>query len=302
MEQYRSQGSAAAENFNADEMNEGENDSAERDATTRDSAYWNSSAAQKRKLLPDDYRSIKIFGEATVTKEQAMNLLAETNPNLPLDCSIKELVDSYWTEAEREGIRPDLALAQACVETGYFKFGGDVKASQNNFCGLGTVGGGVRGAHFLTPQLGVRAHIQHLMAYASADKPSTAIIDPRYDTAHKLNLQRGLSKTWSQLNGRWAMGNDYAEKIFAIFQLMEKQPSKLSRSDIVNRRGEVRRDSRPKDDAANESSKDKIRSERKRERERKRLQNDADTARKKARKAAEDAKRRQPHATRIYTK
>src|SRR5699024_492333 len=105
-------------------------------------------------------------------------------PDLKLTCSAEEIVDLYWQEASREGVRQDLAFAQALVETGFFRFGGDVKPEQNNFCGLGTTGGGVKGAHFKTPEIGVRAHIQHLLAYTTQKHPSTKIVDPRYDLAH----------------------------------------------------------------------------------------------------------------------
>ena len=44
--------------------------------------------------------------------------------------------------------------------------GGTVTPDQNNYCGLGTTSAYVKGAYFPSSQLGVRAHIQHLLAYA----------------------------------------------------------------------------------------------------------------------------------------
>lgn len=169
-------------------------------------------------LLPDDYRSIGIFGEAVATKAQAVSYIKLANPSVQLACTVEELVDLYWQEAEREQVRPDLALAQSLVETGAYRYGGDVQHHQNNFCGLGTVGGGVRGASFSSPQLGVRAHIQHLLAYTQTKRPSTEIIDPRYDLAHNIRLERGVVDTWYGLNGTWAMGSLYCEKIMATYQ------------------------------------------------------------------------------------
>lgn len=169
-------------------------------------------------LLPDDYRSIGIFGEAIATKAQAVAYIKLANPSVQLACTVEELVDLYWQEAEREQVRPDLALAQSLVETGAYRYGGDVQHHQNNFCGLGTVGGGVRGASFSSPQLGVRAHIQHLLAYTQTKRPSTEIIDPRYDLAHNIRLERGVVDTWYGLNGTWAMGSLYCEKIMATYQ------------------------------------------------------------------------------------
>ena len=192
------------------------------------------SVAPKRNLnaiyiLPKGYKDITIKGKAQATKKQAAQLIAANNQNLPIGCSIGEIVDLYWEEALREGIRPDMALSQALLETGYFNFGGAVEPWQHNFCGLGTIGGGVQGAAFRTPQEGVRAHIQHLLAYTSHDLPKTKLIDPRYDKAHNLRLQKGLITKWSGLNWTWAMGGEYAEKIINTHQLMlrceDKEPA-----------------------------------------------------------------------------
>ena len=170
--------------------------------------------------LPVGYQEIGIFGEAVASKSQAVALLKQNNPDLKLTCSAEEIVDLYWQEASREGVRQDLAFAQALVETGFFRFGGDVKPEQNNFCGLGTTGGGVKGAHFKTPEIGVRAHIQHLLAYTTQKHPSTKIVDPRYDLAHAIRLERGLCDTWYKLNGTWAMSPNYSEKIMGVWQRM----------------------------------------------------------------------------------
>ena len=190
-------------------------------------------AAAKRNLnaiyiLPKGYKDITIKGKAEATKKQAAQLIVANNKNLPIGCSVGEIVDLYWEEAEREGIRPDMALSQALLETGYFNFGGAVEPWQHNFCGLGTVGNGVQGAAFKTTREGVRAHIQHLLAYTSHDLPKTKLIDPRYEKAHNLRLQKGLITKWSGLNWTWAMGGEYAEKIINTHQLMlrceDKEP------------------------------------------------------------------------------
>ena len=177
--------------------------------------------------LPADYKSISIFGEAEASKKQAVALIKQNNPKVRLACSVEELVDLYWRESEREDIRPDLALAQSIVETGTYAYGGDVQHNQNNFCGLGTTGGGVKGATFKTPELGVRAHIQHLLAYTQKKRPKTAIVDPRYELAHNIRMERGMVDTWYGLNGTWAMGSLYCEKIMATYQKMLAMPGGL---------------------------------------------------------------------------
>ena len=74
--------------------------------------------------LPEAYRSISIYGEPSATKTQAVAYIKQANPEVKLACTVEELVDLYWQEAEREQVRPDLALAQSLVETGAYKYGG----------------------------------------------------------------------------------------------------------------------------------------------------------------------------------
>ena len=181
--------------------------------------------------LPENYKSINIFGEAEAMKKQAVALIKQNNPKVRLACSVEELVDLYWQEAEREGIRPDLALSQSLVETGTYAYGGDVHHNQNNFCGLGTTGGGVKGASFKTPELGVRAHVQHLLAYTQKKRPQTKIVDPRYELAHNIRMERGMVDTWYGLNGTWAMGSLYCEKIMATYQKMLSMPGGQEKKD-----------------------------------------------------------------------
>lgn len=181
--------------------------------------------------LPEDYQEIRIFGEAEATQKQAVAAIKDNNPKVRLACSVEKLVELYWQEAEREGVRPDLAIAQSMLETGSYAYGGDVEHNQNNFCGLGTTGNGVKGATFKTPELGVRAHIQHLLAYSQKKRPSTKIVDPRYDLAHNIRLERGLVDTWYGLNGTWAMGSLYCEKIMATYQKILSMPGGSDKKD-----------------------------------------------------------------------
>ena len=175
--------------------------------------------------IPANWKDISLTGEPVATKHQALTYLTQTNPKAKLDCTPEEIVNVYWVEAMNENIRPDLAFCQAIVETGFFKYGGDVLPSQNNFCGLGTVGGGAKGVRFKTPAEGARAHIQHLLAYSRVELPKTKIIDPRYKLVHGIRMERGLIHKWSGLNGTWAMGGNYCEKIMTHYQNMLKLPA-----------------------------------------------------------------------------
>jgi hypothetical protein len=98
-------------------------------------------------------------------------------------------------------------------ETGYGKYGGSVKPEQNNYAGIGATGGGVPGYTFATAELGVQAHIAHLVAYVyptdMAPWTNTSI-DPRYDKVQP----RGIARLLRDLDGRWAVpGVGYGARI-----------------------------------------------------------------------------------------
>ena len=172
-------------------------------------------------LLPSEaHEQTTILGPAAATKEQMIRMIEKRNSKPLLNCSIKELVQIYYEEAAREGIRPDVALCQAIKETGTFQYGGDVLPEQNNYCGLGATGNHVRGASFSTPRLGARAHIQHLLAYASERLPSTPIEDPRYQHILKNRPEiHGRLQRWVDLNGVWAVpGTHYGQDILQLWR------------------------------------------------------------------------------------
>ena len=164
-----------------------------------------------------------IIGTPIATQQQCVKYLLRNNPYPNLPVSAEEIVAYYYEEGAREGIRPDVAFAQALKETGFFRYGGDVIPEQNNYCGLGTTGGGVKGEFFATPQLGVRAHIQHLLAYSSTRRPTTPVVDPRYSLVRQSYGSRTLGR-WQDLNGRWAVpGRYYGQEILSMFKAILNQ-------------------------------------------------------------------------------
>ena len=96
---------------------------------------------------------------------------------------------------------------------------------QNNFCGLGVTVNGAKGCTFKTMRDGVRAHIQHLKAYASTEPLTNGCIDPRYGY-----VERGCSPyvEWLGIKENpqgkgWAAGEDYGGKICRILKNMRNQ-------------------------------------------------------------------------------
>lgn len=161
--------------------------------------------------------SAAILGQAVATQEQCVRYLLSVNPQPEISVTPQQLVSYYYQEGAKEGIRPDIAFAQALVETGYFRYGGTVSPEQNNYCGLGTTSTMVKGAYFATSELGVRAHIQHLLAYVSDVLPKDPIVDPRYLLVRSIYQTHTLS-SWHDLNGRWAVpGNTYGQNILRVY-------------------------------------------------------------------------------------
>ena len=158
-----------------------------------------------------------IMGKAQTTTEQMKSYLKKKNPSVPQ--SVLDMLPLYLSEGEAEGVRGDIAFAQSCLETGNFTFSGSaVTLSQNNFCGLGVTQRGKTGLSFDTPQLGIRAQVQHLKAYASTDKLRNERIDPRfrYVTRGCAPYTEWLGQKENPQGKGWAAGEKYGEKILSI--------------------------------------------------------------------------------------
>jgi hypothetical protein len=126
---------------------------------------------------------------------------------------VKGLSRLYIEEAALEGVDHDVAFAQMCLETGYLRYGGLVTSDMNNFCGLGALSPEAPGERFSTPQMGVRAQIQHLKGYATEDPLQQELVDPRYKF-----VRYGSAPTIEGLAGTWAADRGYAEKLVNILQ------------------------------------------------------------------------------------
>jgi N-acetylmuramoyl-L-alanine amidase len=157
-------------------------------------------------------QSGRIMGFGKASEAQMKSFLEDNNEEML--ARLLSLPKLYIEEAEIEGVNYDIAFCQMCLETGFLRFGGQVKPEQNNFCGLGAVDGGAAGASFPDPRTGVKAHIQHLKAYAStAPIKQTPIVDPRFDL-----VTRGIVSSVHDLAGRWASDREYGIKIMALMR------------------------------------------------------------------------------------
>jgi len=150
------------------------------------------------------------MGDSRLTAKQLANFVLryEKNPKLTGGTTILELAQMYIEEGNAEGVRGDIAFIQAIIETGWFRFGGQVPYENNNYCGLGAIDNTNLSESYESPRIGVRAHIQHLKAYGSTASLNRACVDNRFKY-----VKRGSALTWNALGGKWASDKNYGDKI-----------------------------------------------------------------------------------------
>ena len=165
-----------------------------------------------------------IMGKAKAAAGQMAAYLKKKNPSVAQ--SVLDMIPLYLSEGEAEGVRGDIAFAQSCLETGNFTFSGSaVTLEQNNFCGLGVTQRGKTGLSFESPQLGIRAQVQHLKAYASTDALINERIDPRfcYVTRGCAPYVEWLGQKENPQGKGWAAGAGYGEKILSILKAIMEE-------------------------------------------------------------------------------
>ena len=130
-----------------------------------------------------------------------------------------ELAQAYYDTGNRWGIRGDIAVCQAAIETGWFRYEGGtaVTPDDHNYCGLGVTTLGQKGCQFSTMQQGVDAHLQHLWSYATtAALPSGwTKVDPRFGYNSK---RSAYFENFG--NGVWAMASGYGSRIMQLYNEM----------------------------------------------------------------------------------
>lgn len=172
--------------------------------------------------FPND---LTILGEPIATRKQCVEYMNRKNPQPLLTTTIDELVNAFYEEGIKEGVRPDVAFAQSLHETGFFRYGGDVLPFQNNYAGIGATGNKVKGAIFDNHIVGVKAQMQHLLGYATTRLPIEPIVDPRYELLAKIPDKYGKINTWQGLGGNWAVpGVGYGETILRIHSEILSMP------------------------------------------------------------------------------
>ncbi len=157
-----------------------------------------------------------------------------------------QMAQLFLDEGALAGVRGDVAFCQAVLETGWFAYPGSPDQStvpapapgdstypgyvlprDHNYAGLGAFPGSDVFMREPTPQLGVRAQIQHLRNFADATATTTSlgapfVSRPGYTAADFDQFpEKGQAPTWVDLDGRWAVpGTAYGQTILEIYNSM----------------------------------------------------------------------------------
>lgn len=195
----------------------------------------NNSVAQKWILDGKREELYSIMGKSDVKVAQMVKFFntraSVTYPYSTSDApTIERFCEMYIEESEAEGVKAEVAFCQAMLETGFLKFGGDVDKNQYNFAGLGAVGNGVKGESFPDVRTGIRAHVQHLKAYASTDPLNNPKVDTRFDYVKRgvaeyvqwLGMNENPNSTESIKYG-WAAAKNYGYNIVEYYIIPLKE-------------------------------------------------------------------------------
>ncbi|MBO5372538.1 MAG: N-acetylmuramoyl-L-alanine amidase [Lachnospiraceae bacterium] len=169
----------------------------------------------------------KIMGASGVTAAQMAAMYKASGNTYPSEiyknkgaADIDSFCQIVYEECCIEGVKPEVIFAQICHETGYLQFGGQVKAAQCNFGGLGATDDGASGGAFTDVRMGVRTQVQHMKAYASTAPLKQACIDGRFSY-----VNRGSAEYVQQLGkGNWATDTSYDVKVLNVInKILVKQ-------------------------------------------------------------------------------
>jgi hypothetical protein len=127
------------------------------------------------------------------------------------------LAKAYVDEGNAEHVRGDVAFAQSIVETGAFT---SPLTTHNNYAGIGACDTCPTGFDFPSPQMGVRAQMQLLHAYADKTVSTKTLANPPVGSDPDSLSVRGCCQTWNALTGTWATDPNYGPKLMTVYLSM----------------------------------------------------------------------------------
>lgn len=173
-----------------------------------------------------------IMGGTTTTVEQMMAYYESSGREYPAIAlgaggagTLESFCKLYCEEAAAEGVRAEVAFAQAMKETGWLQYGGIVQINQFNFAGLGAVDGNSTGqcASFPDVRTGIRAQIQHLKAYACAEALNNECVDPRFNLVSRgcAPYVEWLGQKENPTGKGWATAEGYGISITSMIKKLK---------------------------------------------------------------------------------
>lgn len=184
--------------------------------------------AVEASIQPGQY---PVMGISSIRAWQLVNYFKSHGSTYPAEVlaqggapDIETFAQMYYEEATAEGVRPEVAFAQAMKETGWLQYGGDMQITQYNFAGIGTTGGGVPGNSYPDVKTGIRAQIQHLKAYATDEALAGECVDDRYSYVTKGSAPyvEWLGQKENPEGYGWATGERYGYDIVEMIHAMRK--------------------------------------------------------------------------------
>jgi cell wall-associated NlpC family hydrolase len=157
-------------------------------------------------------QSLSILGQSSLTASQIQAwYTGGHHGNGNLNTTAGTLIGYYVTEGNAQGVRGDVAFAQACLETNYFQ---NQDTYLNNYAGIGHPVSAPEGLDFASPQIGVRAQIQLLAKVVSGNNVKLVYPDVAPSWGGK------QTSTWAGMSANWAQDTNYASKVISIYNAM----------------------------------------------------------------------------------
>jgi hypothetical protein len=159
---------------------------------------------------------VSIVGPELLNADQIASWYASQHYVNNSGVPIKQLAEMYLEEGSAEGVRGDIAFAQAVHETGGFQ----IISGKNNYAGIGDCSACGHGYSYSSPRMGVRAQIELLKAYDDPLLTNATTARPVAYTGINTLSVRGAAQTWEQLSTIWAPGSTYGTAVLAIYRSM----------------------------------------------------------------------------------
>ena len=129
---------------------------------------------------------------------------------------IEQVAQTYLEEGAAEGVRGDVAFAQAIHESAGFY----VSDGENNYAGIGACTACAQGYDLSSLRMFVRAQIELLEAYDDAHYTEATTARPAAYPYIDTLAVRGEVQTWAGLSGVWAPGLTYGQSVLILYQSM----------------------------------------------------------------------------------